>query len=86
MHLTVGLKAVGVFSELFQIAYKSEYDKEKTEQGEYNYPATITPGYKAQRKLDPLKDVSVHILYLTPTYCISFMGGVLCMLTPLCIL
>ncbi|XP_041939746.1 nebulin-related-anchoring protein [Alosa sapidissima] len=40
------------------IAYKSEYDKEKTEQGEYNYPATITPGYQAQRKLDPLKDVN----------------------------
>lgn len=25
---------------------------------EYNYPATITPGYQSQRKLDPLKDVS----------------------------
>ncbi|KAL2078017.1 hypothetical protein ACEWY4_025702 [Coilia grayii] len=40
------------------IAYKSEYDKEKTEQGEYNYPATITPGYQTTRKLDPLKDVN----------------------------
>lgn len=45
-----------VFFKLFQISYKSEHDKE---QGEYNYPATITPGYQAQRKLDPLKDVSV---------------------------
>ncbi|XP_035260193.1 nebulin-related-anchoring protein isoform X1 [Anguilla anguilla] len=40
------------------IAYKSEYEQEKNVQGEYNYPATITPGYKAQRKLDPLKDVN----------------------------
>ncbi|KAM6951259.1 nebulin-related-anchoring protein [Aplochiton taeniatus] len=38
------------------IAYKKEYEQEKTEQGEYNYPATITPGYQSQRKLDPLKD------------------------------
>uniref|UniRef100_A0A673AHS4 Nebulin-related anchoring protein n=1 Tax=Sphaeramia orbicularis TaxID=375764 RepID=A0A673AHS4_9TELE len=29
-----------------------------SDQGEYNYPATLTPGYKSQRKLDPLKDVS----------------------------
>lgn len=38
------------------IAYKKEYEQEKTEQGEYNYPATMTPGYQSQRKLDPLKD------------------------------
>ncbi|XP_056153410.1 nebulin-related-anchoring protein isoform X2 [Lampris incognitus] len=38
------------------IAYKQGYDQEKMEQGEYNYPATITPGYQSQRKLDPLKD------------------------------
>ncbi|KAJ8365193.1 hypothetical protein SKAU_G00140240 [Synaphobranchus kaupii] len=40
------------------IAYKSEYEHEKNVQGEYNYPATLTPSYKAQRKLDPLKDVN----------------------------
>uniref|UniRef100_UPI003AAD81BA nebulin-related-anchoring protein n=1 Tax=Centroberyx gerrardi TaxID=166262 RepID=UPI003AAD81BA len=38
------------------IAYKQGYEQEKTEQGEYNYPATLTPGYQSQRKLDPLKD------------------------------
>uniref|UniRef100_A0A8C9WK66 Nebulin-related anchoring protein n=1 Tax=Scleropages formosus TaxID=113540 RepID=A0A8C9WK66_SCLFO len=30
----------------------------KAEHGEYNYPATITPSYQTQRKLDPLKDVN----------------------------
>ncbi|KAI1887208.1 hypothetical protein AGOR_G00203780 [Albula goreensis] len=40
------------------IAYKSEYEQEKNLQGEYNYPATLTPSYQAQRKLDPLKDVN----------------------------
>nr|XP_020460888.1 nebulin-related-anchoring protein [Monopterus albus] len=35
------------------IAYKQGCEQE---QGEYNYPATITPGYQSQRKLDPLKD------------------------------
>uniref|UniRef100_A0A665VGR3 Nebulin-related anchoring protein n=2 Tax=Carangiformes TaxID=1489907 RepID=A0A665VGR3_ECHNA len=35
------------------IAYKQGCEQE---QGEYNYPATLTPGYKSQRKLDPLKD------------------------------
>ncbi|XP_072523449.1 nebulin-related-anchoring protein [Salminus brasiliensis] len=38
------------------IAYKSEYEQEKTEQGEYNYPADITPSYQTQKKLEPLKD------------------------------
>ncbi|KAF7666540.1 hypothetical protein LDENG_00102970 [Lucifuga dentata] len=38
------------------IAYKHGYEQEKVEQGEYNYPATLTPGYQSQRKLDPLKD------------------------------
>ncbi|KAL6475362.1 hypothetical protein MHYP_G00164020 [Metynnis hypsauchen] len=38
------------------IAYKSEYGQEKTEQGEYNYPADITPSYQTQKKLEPLKD------------------------------
>ncbi|XP_034049965.1 nebulin-related-anchoring protein isoform X1 [Thalassophryne amazonica] len=38
------------------ISYKQAYDQDKTEQGEYNYPATLTPGYQSQRKLDPLKD------------------------------
>uniref|UniRef100_A0A3Q3MRM6 Nebulin-related anchoring protein n=1 Tax=Mastacembelus armatus TaxID=205130 RepID=A0A3Q3MRM6_9TELE len=35
------------------IAYKQVNEQE---QGEYNYPATLTPGYQSQRKLDPLKD------------------------------
>ncbi|XP_029953918.1 nebulin-related-anchoring protein [Salarias fasciatus] len=35
------------------ITYKQGCEQE---QGEYNYPATITPGYQSQRKLDPLKD------------------------------
>ncbi|XP_056883449.1 nebulin-related-anchoring protein isoform X2 [Takifugu flavidus] len=35
------------------IAYKQGCEQE---QGEYNYPATQTPGYQSQRKLDPLKD------------------------------
>lgn len=47
-----------------QIAYKSEYEQEKTEQGEYNYPADITPSYQTQKKLEPLKDVSVCIFDL----------------------
>ncbi|XP_067100527.1 nebulin-related-anchoring protein [Osmerus mordax] len=38
------------------IAYKQGYEQEKTEVGEYNYPATSTPAYQSQRKLDPLKD------------------------------
>uniref|UniRef100_A0A3P9AQN1 LIM zinc-binding domain-containing protein n=1 Tax=Esox lucius TaxID=8010 RepID=A0A3P9AQN1_ESOLU len=38
------------------IAYKQEFEQDKTDHGEYNYPATITPGYQSQRKLDPLKD------------------------------
>uniref|UniRef100_A0A3B3U7U4 Nebulin-related anchoring protein n=1 Tax=Poecilia latipinna TaxID=48699 RepID=A0A3B3U7U4_9TELE len=37
----------------FQISYKQGQEQE---QGEYNYPATLTPGYQSQRKLDPLKD------------------------------
>ncbi|XP_041672260.1 nebulin-related-anchoring protein isoform X2 [Cheilinus undulatus] len=35
------------------ISYKQGVEQE---QGEYNYPATQTPGYKSVRKLDPLKD------------------------------
>uniref|UniRef100_A0A8C5HI81 LIM zinc-binding domain-containing protein n=1 Tax=Gouania willdenowi TaxID=441366 RepID=A0A8C5HI81_GOUWI len=35
------------------ITYKQGCEQE---QGEYNYPATLTPGYQSQRKLDPLKD------------------------------
>lgn len=38
-----------------QISYKQGCEQE---QGDYNYPATMTPGYQSQRKLDPLKDVS----------------------------
>ncbi|AWP17737.1 Nebulin-related-anchoring protein [Scophthalmus maximus] len=35
------------------ISYKQGCEQE---QCEYNYPATLTPGYQSQRKLDPLKD------------------------------
>ncbi|XP_078135987.1 nebulin-related-anchoring protein [Sander vitreus] len=35
------------------ISYKQGCEQE---QGDYNYPATLTPGYQSQRKLDPLKD------------------------------
>ncbi|KAM7370772.1 hypothetical protein PAMP_010293 [Pampus punctatissimus] len=35
------------------ISYKQGHEQE---QGEYNYQATLTPGYQSQRKLDPLKD------------------------------
>lgn len=42
----------------FQIAYKSEHEQE---QGEYNYPAEITPSYQTQKKLEPLKDVRLQI-------------------------
>ncbi|KAG7248384.1 hypothetical protein CRUP_022775, partial [Coryphaenoides rupestris] len=38
------------------ISYKQGHESKKTEQGEYNYPATQTPGYQSQKKLDPLKD------------------------------
>uniref|UniRef100_A0A3B3SDX1 Nebulin-related anchoring protein n=1 Tax=Paramormyrops kingsleyae TaxID=1676925 RepID=A0A3B3SDX1_9TELE len=40
------------------IAYKSDYEQEKAEQTEYNYPATNTPSYHTQKKLEPLKDVN----------------------------
>lgn len=50
---------------LFQISYKQGQEQE---QGEYNYPATLTPGYQSQRKLDPLKDVSPLKLVQTPIY------------------
>lgn len=50
------LMAEGLTFDLtFQIAYKKGCEQEP---GEYNYPATQTPGYRSQRKLDPLKDVS----------------------------
>uniref|UniRef100_A0A8C9WY48 Nebulin-related anchoring protein n=1 Tax=Sander lucioperca TaxID=283035 RepID=A0A8C9WY48_SANLU len=35
------------------ISYKQGCEQE---QCDYNYPATLTPGYQSQRKLDPLKD------------------------------
>ncbi|XP_061666279.1 nebulin-related-anchoring protein isoform X2 [Syngnathoides biaculeatus] len=35
------------------ISYKQGHDQD---QGEYTYQATLTPGYRSQRKLDPLKD------------------------------
>ncbi|XP_014012529.1 nebulin-related-anchoring protein isoform X1 [Salmo salar] len=50
------LHAMNVRKLASNIAYKQEYEQEKTDHVEYNYPATITPGYQSQRKLDPLKD------------------------------
>ncbi|XP_061822685.2 nebulin-related-anchoring protein isoform X1 [Nerophis lumbriciformis] len=35
------------------ITYRQGHDQD---QGEYTYQATLTPGYRSQRKLDPLKD------------------------------
>ncbi|XP_019738933.1 nebulin-related-anchoring protein isoform X3 [Hippocampus comes] len=35
------------------ISYKQGHEQD---QGEYTYQATLTPGYRSQRKLDPLKD------------------------------
>ncbi|XP_068439400.1 nebulin-related-anchoring protein [Clinocottus analis] len=44
------MKAMKLASD---ISYKQGCEQEH---GEYNYPATLTPGYQSQRKLDPLKD------------------------------
>ncbi|KAJ3607970.1 hypothetical protein NHX12_025021 [Muraenolepis orangiensis] len=48
--------AIKVRNLASDISYKQGYESEKMEQGEYNFPATQTPGYQCQRKLDPLKD------------------------------
>uniref|UniRef100_A0A8C5CSC1 LIM zinc-binding domain-containing protein n=1 Tax=Gadus morhua TaxID=8049 RepID=A0A8C5CSC1_GADMO len=48
--------AMKVRSLASNISYKQGYENEKTEHGEYSYPATQTPGYQSQKKLDPLKD------------------------------
>ncbi|XP_053367557.1 nebulin-related-anchoring protein [Clarias gariepinus] len=47
------LHAMKVRKLASDIAYKSESEHE---QGEYNYPAEITPSYQTQKKLEPLKD------------------------------
>ncbi|XP_038136493.1 nebulin-related-anchoring protein isoform X1 [Cyprinodon tularosa] len=47
------LHAMKVRKLASDISYKQGQDQDH---GEYNYPATLTPGYKSQRKLDPLKD------------------------------
>ncbi|XP_047673727.1 nebulin-related-anchoring protein isoform X2 [Tachysurus fulvidraco] len=47
------LHAMKVRKLASDIAYKSEYEQD---QGEYNYPAEITPAYQTQKKLEPLKD------------------------------
>lgn len=51
--------------KLFQISYKQGNEQE---QGEYNYQATLTPGYQSQRKLDPLKDVSLFKFNLNSNF------------------
>ncbi|XP_050980766.1 nebulin-related-anchoring protein isoform X2 [Labeo rohita] len=50
------MHAMNVRKLASDIAYKSEYEQEKHVQNEYNYPATITPSYQSQKKLEPLKD------------------------------
>uniref|UniRef100_A0A672KPE5 Nebulin-related-anchoring protein-like n=1 Tax=Sinocyclocheilus grahami TaxID=75366 RepID=A0A672KPE5_SINGR len=50
------MHAMNVRKLASNIAYKSEYEQEKHMQSEYNYPATITPSYQSQKKLEPLKD------------------------------
>ncbi|XP_056325702.1 nebulin-related-anchoring protein isoform X2 [Danio aesculapii] len=50
------MHAMNVRKLASDISYKSEYEQEKNVQGEYNYPANITPSYQSQKKLEPLKD------------------------------
>nr|XP_055032539.1 nebulin-related-anchoring protein [Misgurnus anguillicaudatus] len=50
------MHAMNVRKLASDIAYKSDYEHDKNVQGEYNYPATITPSYQSQKKLEPLKD------------------------------
>uniref|UniRef100_A0A8C1NY79 Nebulin-related anchoring protein n=1 Tax=Cyprinus carpio TaxID=7962 RepID=A0A8C1NY79_CYPCA len=50
------MHAMNVRKLASDIAYKSEYEQDKHVQSEYNYPATITPSYQSQKKLEPLKD------------------------------
>uniref|UniRef100_A0A673IDL5 Nebulin-related-anchoring protein-like n=1 Tax=Sinocyclocheilus rhinocerous TaxID=307959 RepID=A0A673IDL5_9TELE len=50
------MHAMNVRKLASNIAYKSEYEQEKHMQSEFNYPATITPSYQSQKKLEPLKD------------------------------
>ncbi|XP_066548934.1 nebulin-related-anchoring protein [Amia ocellicauda] len=52
------LHAMKVKNLASNIAYKSDYEHEKSEHADYNYPATMTPSYETQRKLEPLKDVN----------------------------
>lgn len=66
--IMVWIKQTAVFLLLvvfFQISYKQSCEQE---QGEYNYPATLTPGYQSQRKLDPLKDVSFLKFHPKPLF------------------
>ncbi|MGH0162649.1 UNVERIFIED_CONTAM: hypothetical protein FKN15_045787 [Acipenser sinensis] len=61
------LHAMKVRNLASNIAYKSDYENDKNEQTDYNYPATMTPSYKTQKKLEPLKDVNYrqHVDKLT---------------------
>uniref|UniRef100_A0A8C5BHB5 LIM zinc-binding domain-containing protein n=1 Tax=Gadus morhua TaxID=8049 RepID=A0A8C5BHB5_GADMO len=61
--------AMKVRSLASNISYKQGYENEKTEHGEYSYPATQTPGYQSQKKLDPLKDVKYCFALGVVTYC-----------------
>ncbi|KAA0725070.1 Nebulin-related-anchoring protein [Triplophysa tibetana] len=57
------MHAMNVRKLASDIAYKSEYEQEKNVQGEYNYPANITPSYQSQKKLEPLKDLNYKANY-----------------------
>ncbi|XP_041124383.1 nebulin-related-anchoring protein isoform X5 [Polyodon spathula] len=57
------LHAMKVRNLASSIAYKSDYENDKNEQTDYNYPATMTPSYKTQKKLEPLKDLNYRAQY-----------------------
>uniref|UniRef100_A0A8C1UU40 Nebulin-related anchoring protein n=1 Tax=Cyprinus carpio TaxID=7962 RepID=A0A8C1UU40_CYPCA len=57
------MHAMNVRKLASDIAYKSEYEQDKHVQSEYNYPATITPSYQSQKKLEPLKDLNYKANY-----------------------
>ncbi|XP_039631959.1 nebulin-related-anchoring protein isoform X2 [Polypterus senegalus] len=57
------LHAIKVKNLASNVAYKSDYEQDKNSQVEYNYPATMTPSYLTQKKLEPLKDLNYRSQY-----------------------
>lgn len=51
-------------------------------QGEYNYPANITPSYQSQKKLEPLKDVSLVFCLLIMNLYYRYICKLICKLNP----